>query len=283
MNRESLRLSPRIKSCSKYVGYVLVASNLLVSSLGYAIDAAETFEKKCSSCHSIGGGDDVGPDLKGVNDRRDSKWLIRFIQESQTIVQSGDAVAVELFNNFRQKKMPDQDLSEADILQLLEFIKGGGGPAKTSENKSALKATPNDIELGRSLFSGSMRLSKGGPACVSCHTAGQLQYLGGGSLGPDLTQAYSNYNDTGLSKVLTKITFPTMAEIYAAKPLTNDEVFQIKAFLYTVDRAGPVTAGYQKKFLFLGILGLFIGLGVIDFAWRSRRRKSSRPTAGGKS
>jgi hypothetical protein len=209
--------------------------------------------------------------------------LIRFIQESQTIVQSGDPVAVELFNKFRQKKMPDQDLSEADVLQLLEFIKGGGGPAKTSENKSALKATPNDIELGRSLFSGSMRLSKGGPSCISCHTAGQLQYLGGGSLGPDLTQAYSNYNDTGLSKVLTKITFPTMAEIYAAKPLTNDEVFQIKAFLYSVDKAGPVTAGYQKKFIFLGILGLFVGLGVIDFSWRSRRRKSSRPTAGGKS
>lgn len=262
---------------------MLAASSLLVNSWCFAFDAAETFEKKCSSCHSIGGGDDVGPDLKGVNERRDSKWLIRFIQESQTIIQSGDAVAVELFNKFRQKKMPDNDLNEAEVLQLLEFIKAGGAPTKTSENKSALKATPNDIELGQSLFSGSMRLSKGGPSCVSCHTAGQLQYLGGGSLGPDLTQAYSNYNDTGLSKVLTKITFPTMAEIYAAKPLTTDEVFQIKAFLYSVDKAGPVTAGYQKKFLFLGILGLFVGLGVIDFSWRSRRRKSSRPTAGGKS
>lgn len=279
MNRESLTF----ERCIWFAKLVLVASTLVVSSWSFAFDAAETFEKKCSSCHSIGGGDDVGPDLKGVNERRDSKWLIRFIQESQTIIQSGDAVAVELFNKFRQKKMPDNDLAEAEVLQLLEFIKAGGAPTKTSENKSALKATPNDIELGRNLFSGTVRLSKGGPSCVSCHTAGQLQYLGGGSLGPDLTQAYSNYNDTGLSKVLTKITFPTMAEIYAAKPLTNDEVFQIKAFLYSVDKAGPVTAGYQKKFLFLGILGLFVGLGVIDFSWRSRRRKSSRPTAGGKS
>lgn len=279
MNRESLTF----ERCIWFAKLVLVASTLVVSSWSFAFDAAETFEKKCSSCHSIGGGDDVGPDLKGVNERRDSKWLIRFIQESQTIIQSGDAVAVELFNKFRQKKMPDNDLDEAEVLQLLEFIKAGGAPTKTSENKSALKATPNDIELGRNLFSGTMRLSKGGPSCVSCHTAGQLQYLGGGSLGPDLTQAYSNYNDTGLSKVLTKITFPTMAELYAARALTSDEVFQLKAFLYSVDKAGPVTAGYQKKFLFLGILGLFVGLGVIDFSWRSRRRKSSRPTAGGKS
>ena len=268
----------------KTVGLLLLASGVLFTPSLRALDAPDAFEKKCSSCHSIGGGDDVGPDLKGVTERRDPKWLVRFIQESQTVIQSGDPVAVELFNKFRQKKMPDQDLSEADVLALLDFIKSGGaGAAKTAESKSALKATPEDIERGRKIFTGEIRLAKGGPACVSCHSAGDTAYLGGGTLGPDLTPAYSNYNDTGLSKVLTKITFPTMAEIYAAKSLTPDEVFQIKAYLYQVDKAGPVTAGYQKKFLFLGVLGLFVGLGVIDFSWRSRRRKSSRPTIGGES
>jgi len=248
-----------------------------------AFDAADAFDKKCSSCHSIGGGDDVGPDLKGISERRQVKWLVRFIQESQTIIQSGDPIAVEIFNKYKQKKMPDQDLSEAEILSILEFIKaGGGGAAKAVENKSALKATAEEILQGSKLFSGEVKLTAGGAACISCHSAGPLPYLGGGSLGPDLTSAYSKYNDAGLSKVLTKITFPTMAEMYAAKALTADEVYQIKAFLHQVDKAGPITAGYQKKFIFLGILGLFAGLGIIDFSWRSRRRKSSRPTSGGK-
>lgn len=267
---------------TKRAVYPIVLAVLFLQASVFSFDASETFDKKCSSCHSIGGGDDVGPDLKGVNERRDKKWIVRFIQESQTIVQSGDAVAVELFNKFRQKKMPDQDLTEAEITQLLEFIKGGGaGVAKSSENKTALKATADEIDKGAKLFSGGIKLTNGGPQCITCHSAGEMTYLGGGSLGPDLTQAYSNYNDAGLSKVLTKITFPTMAEIYASKSLTPEEVYQLKAFLYTVDKAGPVTAGYQKKFIFLGFIGLFAGLGVIDFSWRSRRKKSSRPNSGG--
>lgn len=248
-----------------------------------AFDASETFEKKCSSCHTVGGGDDVGPDLKGITKRREAKWLTRFIQESQTLIQSGDAAAVEVFNKYKQKKMPDQDLSEDEIRQLLEYVESGSaGTAKTAESKSALKATALEIEQGRKIFIGEVTLTKGGAACLSCHTAGNISFLGGGSLGPDLSQAYSKYTDSGMSKVLTKITFPSMAEIYAAKPLTADEVFQLKAYLHQVDQAGPVTAGYQKKFLFLGILGLFAGLGVIDFSWRSRRKKSSRPTSGRK-
>ena len=40
------------------------------------------FKKMCAPCHTIGGGDHVGPDLRGVADRRDHAWLDRLHHES---------------------------------------------------------------------------------------------------------------------------------------------------------------------------------------------------------
>ena len=39
------------------------------------------FKKMCAPCHTIGGGDHVGPDLRGVADRRDLAWLTDFMKD----------------------------------------------------------------------------------------------------------------------------------------------------------------------------------------------------------
>ena len=36
----------------------------------------------CNACHSIGEGKKIGPDLKGVTERREEAWLIKFIQSA---------------------------------------------------------------------------------------------------------------------------------------------------------------------------------------------------------
>lgn len=242
-----------------------------------AFDPATAFDSKCASCHTIGGGDDVGPDLKDVSKRRDKKWLIRFIKESQSMVKEGDPIAVELFNKYRKKKMPDQEFSDDEIEQLLTFIDSGKAGAPAGKVKSALDSTPEDIELGRQYFLGEKRFANGGPSCLSCHSAGTSGFFGGGKLGPDLTHAYSNYNDKGVSKVLTKISFPSMIEVYKNASLTEDEVYQLKAFLFAEDRKNEEDKGFTKKFVFLGIIGFLLMLGLFDLIWRSRRKKTRRP------
>lgn len=244
---------------------------VLFSSSVFAFDAGQYYEMKCTSCHTIGGGDDVGPDLKGVNSRRDEKWLIKFIQESQTMINDGDPDAVQLFEKYKRKKMPDQELSDVEVQTLLAFIKTGKATGSGQTFKSALKASAYEIEQGRLLFSGQKALEKGGASCISCHSAGNAGMLGGGKLGPDLTLAYSNYNDKGLSKVLTRVSFPSMAEIYKKKPLSKDEVYFIKSYLYTLDKEGKVEAGSTKKFAFMGFIGFLLVLGGFDLLWRQRR------------
>jgi mono/diheme cytochrome c family protein len=54
------------------------------------------FEQLCTACHSVGGGDRVGPDLAGVTQRREVAWLKRMIREPDALIAEGDPVVTAL-------------------------------------------------------------------------------------------------------------------------------------------------------------------------------------------
>src|SRR5262249_35219333 len=61
---------------------VRVIPNDQASNTGYQISpepGQALFKKVCAPCHTIGVGDRVGPDLRGVVQRRDRGWLAKFI------------------------------------------------------------------------------------------------------------------------------------------------------------------------------------------------------------
>ncbi len=104
--------------------WVLIVGVASLFHLSYAQDVAagkKLFQQNCAACHKLGSVL-IGPDLLGVTDRRDEEWLIRFIQNSQALVQAGDAQAVALFEEFNKVIMPPQPLSEAQIRDVLAYI-----------------------------------------------------------------------------------------------------------------------------------------------------------------
>jgi cytochrome c2 len=256
---------------------ILLIINVFYSSSLQAFVPSKYFQKKCMSCHTVGHGDDVGPDLKGVAKKRDKKWLIRFIQESQSMVEEGDPIANELFVKYKRKKMPDQELSDREVELLINYIDSGKVKVAVSKFRSALDANPFELELGKKLFTGEKRFSKGGPACLSCHLAGDSGFLGGGGLGPDLTNVYTSYKDKGLSKVIRSISFPTMIPLYKKRELTNDEAYQVKSYLWSIDREEKKDHGFKKKFFFLGLIGFLLVLGFFDLLWKGRVKNTRRP------
>jgi mono/diheme cytochrome c family protein len=273
------------KSRSQLLRFFVVA--ILVSmEAEAAFDPALTFEKKCSSCHTIGNGDLKGPDLKDLGKKRSLEWIIKFVTSSADFIESGDPEAVKIYNKFEQKDMPDQRLVPAEIEELVEYIDAGGVSEAMFTIKSALKATPEDIEAGKQIFLGMKRLTNGGPSCVSCHSVGSYGPMGGGTLAKNLTGVYAQYKDQGLTIALNKLAFPIMQGVYAEKPLTEDESFQLKSFFYDAERnfpaeKDPAAKSVEKKFLFLGLVGTILALGAIDFTWRRRRKSSVRRSGGG--
>ena len=84
-------------------------------------------------CHSVGKGRLIGPDLKGVNTKRNEEWIIKFVKGSQAFIKSGDADAKAIFDEY-QVVMPDQNLTDAEIKSIITFI------AANSEEKPAIAA-----------------------------------------------------------------------------------------------------------------------------------------------
>jgi mono/diheme cytochrome c family protein len=208
---------------------------LLAWPAAAAFDAGAAFNTRCSGCHSVGKGVVVGPDLRGVTERHDAPWLHRFIRSSQSVIQSGDSAAVTLYQKYR-KRMPDHPLTDAEIDAILAFIKAGGPREAPGEYRLAREATAAEVARGYRLFTGAVPLANGGAACIRCHDAGGAAGWQSGTLASDLTYAYTRYQDGGLTRALTESRLPLMAD-YRERPLTRDETFVLKAFLYQVSRA----------------------------------------------
>jgi hypothetical protein len=99
--------------------------------------------------------------LIGINEKRSEKWLIEFIRSSQSMIKSGDADAVAIFEEFNQMVMNDQThLSEGDIKEILKYIKSqsssGVGSSETAEpiEEVVIEYKQEDIDKGKLLFSG---------------------------------------------------------------------------------------------------------------------------------
>jgi len=117
-------------------------------TFGQTAEAEKNFTI-CKACHTIGGGKLVGPDLKGVTERREEAWLIKFIQNSQELVTAGDPIAVKVFEENNKVPMPpNPQLSAEQVKDILLYIKNGGKlPEGTiSEATVSESSTEDDLE-----------------------------------------------------------------------------------------------------------------------------------------
>lgn len=237
--------------------------------------SALLFGKRCGGCHSIGEGDRTGPDLVGVTKRRDQKWLAAFIRTPGDLIDRGDSVANELLTKYKGQRMPDQQLTDDELKGVLVYLEEcsakGGCRLATAKVKPAREATPADIAAGKALFEGAAPLANGGAPCISCHNVRSAGIFGGGTLAKDLTHAFARLGEQGTSAALASTPFPLMKDLYGKAPLSDQEAFKIKAFLYSesIDARVPPA---DSNFLYLGALAALTALGLIGAASGKRLR-----------
>ncbi|HMG55562.1 MAG TPA: respiratory nitrate reductase subunit gamma, partial [Kofleriaceae bacterium] len=184
------------------------------------------------ACHTFGKGVKIGPDLKGVTERRQRAWIVNFVRSSSTAINAGDPIATALFEQFKQQRMPDwTDLSEAQVGSILDYLAVNGPDQQDPDARSAELATAAEIEAGRQLFHGARLLALGGLACASCHTIHDEAGASGGVLASDLTNAYSQYQDGAMTQFLRHPCFRRQPESQLTAFLAPPESFAIKAYL----------------------------------------------------
>lgn len=82
--------------------------------------------KGCVACHTIGKGTLVGPDLKGVTDRRTLAWLTAYIKQPSSMLNS-DSTAKALLKDANGVPMPDLGLKDDEVEALIHYLKQAGG------------------------------------------------------------------------------------------------------------------------------------------------------------
>jgi protein SCO1 len=92
------------------------------------------FRKLCSSCHTVGVGKRVGPDLRDVHERRDEKWLVDFIVKPEKMLANKDPVALALNENFPVAVMPSLGLTQEDARDLIVYLKSASNRIRTGED-----------------------------------------------------------------------------------------------------------------------------------------------------
>jgi mono/diheme cytochrome c family protein len=194
--------------------------------------AKTIFRKRCAACHTFGKGVKVGPDLKGVTARRTRDWLLQFISSSSKMIESRDPTAVKLFSEYRRERMPDwDDLSVQQIADILDYFAADGPEQKGPDERGAITANASEIEAGRRLFHGAAPFTYGGRACHACHGIRGGESIRDGNLGPELTRAYSKYQDKALTDFLKHGCSPWSSGSAAERYPTAQEVFNLKAYL----------------------------------------------------
>ncbi|MEK6451609.1 MULTISPECIES: cytochrome c3 family protein [unclassified Myroides] len=131
-------------SFSKILFFCL-ALMLSFTTISFAQDAAkgkELFNSNCAACHKLDG-NATGPALRGVVERHDGdvEWLHKWIKSSSSLIKSGDATAVKLFNDWNKIVMNDfPGLSDGDVDDILAY---------TSEQKAEPKAAVAGAAAGQ--------------------------------------------------------------------------------------------------------------------------------------
>jgi len=238
-------------------------------------EGAAIFDEYCAGCHTIGGGDLIGPDLAGVAQKRDPQWLVDFIAQPDKVLASGDPIAAELLKQYGNVEMPNLGLSQEQVTAVIAYLAEGSSQQAETAAPELQAMITGDAAIGEALFLGNEHFENDGPPCMGCHNLGSSGLLGGGALGPDLTDAYTRYTDASLAAALANIPWPTMKPIFTDHPLTPEEQTHLRAFIL----AEPGQEAADTELVIIGIsLAGFIGV-VLMFAviYRRRLRGVRRP------
>ena len=249
-----------------------------------AQDTPDYFRQNCASCHTVGGGRLTGPDLKDVSQRqRDREWLIKFMMNPASVLGSSDPYAKKILEESRGVPMPTlPGMTRERAEKLLELIEV---ESKLDESQfkglqiSTEPFTQADRVRGREIFLGLQPLKMSGTACISCHTMHDITALGGGRLGPDLTNIYEKYeNRVALSAWLVAPGTETMLPIFKDHGMQADEIHALVAYFESTAAEQPANASVSRvSFLLMGLAGAAIVVFLFDVIWKRRFHAVRRP------
>ncbi|HXS52996.1 MAG TPA: multicopper oxidase domain-containing protein [Usitatibacter sp.] len=116
-----------------------------------ALQGKLTFENRCLACHSIGGGDKLGPDLYGVTKRQDVAWLTRWLENPEQMLKT-DADAKKLLDRYKVP-MPNQNMTPQAITEVIAYFRWADANLQVRGTAQPQPAAPGSSKPPSETFS----------------------------------------------------------------------------------------------------------------------------------
>ncbi len=262
-----------VVTLSKFVCrlFFVVFFLVLMSPAAKGNDTQKLYNDKCAGCHTIGGGNLVGPDLSSS-----AKWS-----------------DVDLTKAVKKMEENVGPLSDDEVSQLVQYIKTSKavdptkrGEAPPSAKTSASGKEPGSAdtvalsqtlaskelgsaEVGAKLFDGRSPFKNGGVSCIACHQAEGI----GGSLGPDLTNVSSKMNEAALASACEHTAFKIMKPTYKDHKISRQEALDLTQYLKVINERKIAQRELPVVLYGLGTAVVVIALIALGYG---RRNKSIR-------
>ncbi len=228
----------------------------------WAGDGSSLFSQKCAGCHTVGGGNRIGPDLAPA-----VKWsssdLAKAVKRMEKNVGPLTGEEVDsLVAYLRNPKAANASSSQATTTS---------SSSSESSPKSELTQTPQAIEpasadKGRRLFFGDDSLGQGGLSCISCHRVDDA----GGTMGPDLTLIGAKMPESALISACEQTPYKVMKTAYLEHPVTHQEALDLAAYLFSLK--GPHQKSMQFPVSMIGFAIAAFVFAIIAFGYRNRNK-----------
>jgi mono/diheme cytochrome c family protein len=214
------------------------------------LPGAIIYLQKCTGCHTLGGGNLSGPDLKPT-----SVWPRTDLRTA--IVRM-------------EKSVGPMDDAEIEALIDLLLSPEAGSQVEAAQQQKVLSQTaklePGSAAVGHALFHGRRSFTNGGLSCSACHAAEGR----GGNLAADLHTSFARLGELPLMSSMENPGFPLMRAVYTARPITRQEATHVTAYLESVAGAPAPAAEPPLHLAGMGLAAAaFAG---IAFAYRNRLR-----------
>ena len=132
-----------------------MTGSLLTPILSQDVEVGESlFKSNCSSCHYLGPEEKklIGPGLDAeIFEEHSEEWLYKWIRNSAELIESGDKVANELYEEYNKAVMTAfPHFSDEDIGNILAYIKEG--PSEVVADISQISEKQSDTDSHTLLY-----------------------------------------------------------------------------------------------------------------------------------